>query len=190
MIQTLLCNCHSGTGKNVKEATKAQLLCATCCKDLIWKNESKSPQPPFLKMTPCGNPDRWPKTHPEHIFPPVFSSKVTTRHWTDRALLLAICLSCMAPEHVFPVWDLSCWGHLWWLTLDTPIIKTAYRCIALFCSPESWIAQKKNNLAARSFHLGDPQKYFFMSCISDYNLWVMQNERLNKDRAVVRCLFC
>lgn len=148
-----------GLEKMSKRIQKHSCYVLSAVKTWSERIRASSPPPPFLKMTPCGNTDRWPKIHPEHIFSPVFSPKVTTRHWTDRALLLAICLSCTAPEHVFPVWDLSCWGHLWWLTLDTPITKTAYHCIALFCSLESWIA-KKNNLAAQSFHLGDPQKYF------------------------------
>lgn len=69
-----------------------------------------------LKMAPCSNADRWPDIiHPHQFFP--FSSKHTNRHWTDRALLFAICLPRLAPEHVLPVWDLPCWAHHWLLTL-------------------------------------------------------------------------
>lgn len=86
--------------------------------------------------------------HPSWLgffFLPVFSSKPTTLHWTDRALLLAICLPCLAPEHVFPVRNLSCWGHHWLLTQT---LLSAYQSIDVISSklssrlffPPKWIS--------------------------------------------------
>lgn len=100
------------SAQNVKENTKARLLCVMCRAVRRRKNEFL----PSLRNDTLLFCRQMAWIHPEHFFfsfppPTIFSSKVTTRRWTDRALLLAICLSCMAPEHEFPVRDLSSWRH-------------------------------------------------------------------------------
>lgn len=45
------------------------------------------------------------KPIPSNFFPSS-SPKATTRYWSDKTLLLAICLPCKAPENVFPMWHL------------------------------------------------------------------------------------
>ena len=108
-------------------------------------------------MTPCCKADRWPDIiHPDWVFffLPVFSSKPTTLHWTDRALLLAICLPCLAPEHVFPVRNLSCWGHHWLLTqtllsayqsIDVNRFKIMFASILSSKVNQSWCFRMQRN---------------------------------------------
>lgn len=188
--QTSLCNCHCGIWlhkKSKTEEAKAQLLCAICCKAQIW-GKSGSEFSTLLKMTPCCIADRWPDIiHPDRFFP-VFSSKCTTLHWTDRALLLAICLPCLSAEHVLPVWDLSCWGHHWLLTL-TLLSKTAYYMTSysyIFQSRHLKLGRKTTLLLGR-FIWEFPKIVLFQAEII-LSLWVMQKECLNQDWAVVRCL--
>lgn len=51
---------------------KAELMCAVCFTDQIWR-ESRSEFSTLLKMTPCCNADRWPDIiHPDFFSFPYF----------------------------------------------------------------------------------------------------------------------
>lgn len=140
------------------------------------------------------------------VFFPVFSSKRTTQRWTDRTLLLAICLPCLAPEHVFPVWKFLLLGTPLITHSDTPVMKTAYHSISLISSTcyshlsqlcvvtsrvyQSWHfkMQRKEITAAKSFGTS-PEIVLFQAEVIP-TLWAMQKQHLNQDWVVVRCLFC
>ena len=149
-------------------------------------------------MTPCCKADRWPDIiHPDWVFffLPVFSSKPTTLHWTDRALLLAICLPCLAPEHVFPVRNLSCWGHHWLLTqtllsayqsIDVNRFKIMFASILSSKVNQSWCfrMQRNKTLLPDSVIWDFPPNCFISCSCSKVSGWCKKKKKKSKKESI------